>query len=85
MAIAGQEVVAGELGPGSPVLAFGLREAFNPVGHVGHADRPLHSGNRASAMERGRGDVIGQIRAPFRPNLDFRERAQGLFVNVYGG
>ena len=74
-----------ELFPGTPVGAVGLREAFDPVGHVGQIHRPLHAGRRAAAADGTRGDRFVRNDRHFRPDRDRRVRHLALFVNVHGG
>ena len=54
---AGEEIVAGELCPGPSVGAAGLREPFDPIGHVGQVHRPLRVG-RGPEPRRWRGVIV---------------------------
>ena len=82
---AGEEVIAGDLGPGPSVAAFGLREAFDAVGHVGHEHRPLRPGGGAAAAERPVSETFTYVNRRFRPVLYFGGRGEALFINVHRG
>ena len=82
---AGEKTVAGELFPGPAVSPTGLREAFDPVGHVGHIHRPLRAGLGASAAEVTRGHGFGRNQRFFGPFCDRDVRGGALFVNVHRG
>ena len=80
-----EKAVAGDLAPGPSVAALGLREAFDPVGHVGEIHRPLRAGGGAAAAEGPRGDHVTRNDRLFRPNRDRSGRGGTLFVNVHRG
>ena len=82
---AGEEVIAGDLGPGPSVAAFGLREAFDAVGHVGHEHRPLRPGGGTAAAERSESEIFTYVYRRFRLDLHFAGRGEALFINVHRG
>ena len=63
----------------------GLREALDPVGHVGHIHRPLRAGLGAAPAEVPRGHRFRRNQRFFGPFGNRDVRGGALFVNVHRG